>query len=519
MDSWCRLQVVMRVRPLPDGETDEVVSVLRRPGEADAVAVFDRGSQRVWDVSSVVGADQGQRELADAVGLEDVARAALLDGSSGCLMCHGATGSGKTFSMFGRVREDARLHRQAGMVPRLLHALFREAGSTDEVTLSFLEVYNENVYDLVAGDGEPLLVRESVASGSFYAEGARWEGVHSLPEAMRLIASALEARAVSSHAMNRDSSRSHAILSVLVSRRLSASSVQRAVILLVDLAGSEKLKQTGTTGEGAVESAAINKSLLTLSRCVTMLGTSSSAHVPFRNSVLTRLLKSVLTGTSGIKLVACVSPSVDQVEHSLATLQYAARAAMIRSRIIPTDTDPSSSSSSLRAELAEARAEIERLREENRHLRSLLRSEQTIPTSPVVSSPSSREPAGFVQSSNHKPRTSSSTRREPPASPAVANGIVRGAHSKAATPSTVPRSPKRGFLPIPKAATPSTVSRSPKRGFLPAPAERVSTTHSSNSARARDQETLSRLVTDEVDALMAEYEAAVRRPRGSRKPQ
>lgn len=306
--------------------------------------------------------------------------------------------------MLGRLASLEPPSRLAGLLPRAFALLLEEqeaviaTGGRQALMFGAIDVYNEAAFDLLDETTPRLAVREHSIGGAFFAAGAQWRSIESAADAEAALADASRHRAVGAHALNRDSSRSHAVFTVMVQTfppgaSDAATAATSAVLVFVDLAGSERRKQTGTSGHAADESAAINKSLLALNRCVTALAEASAAsdpssaggtpqprppHVPYRSSVLTRLLRSVLDGPARIKLLACVSPAESQVEHTTATLQYAARASGIRSKparpVSPAAPAAGSSSevAGLRSALELAREEVARLRGENATLRRQL---------------------------------------------------------------------------------------------------------------------------------------------------
>lgn len=392
----------MRVRPPRAESGSSAVSV-----RLGAVEVRDRGLDRSWPFQRTLGSTSSQEDVAEAVGIKKIAVDAV-DGQSSCVMCYGATGAGKTFTMMGPEHSRSPQSRHAGLISRCLaHLLECRAGDTAitaTIRVSAVDVYNENVYDLLDAETPRLAVRE--AGGSFFVAGAAWRTVEAASDIATCVRDIAAHRVVSSHSMNAESSRSHAVVTIMVDAEKPVADVDtKAVVVLVDLAGSEKRKQTGTTGVAAEESAAINTSLLALNRCVLALSASASAsvaprgvgagaasmlppslssvYVPFRASVLTRLLQAVLSGTAYLALVACIAPEEDQVEHSVATLNYASRASGIRSRPATTiqggsrggeHLEGAADARELAGRLREARKEVAALRAENAALRHQLLS-------------------------------------------------------------------------------------------------------------------------------------------------
>jgi len=356
------------------GSDAEAVEV----GGDGAVVVSDRGVARAWSFRSVLGPEATQMDVFDNSGLGEAVRGTG-SGLSSCVLCHGATGSGKTHTMLGRPGSLSSLPRLAGLLPRALSGLMgrREAveagGGSQTLLLSAVDVYQEAVYDLLERGAPRLAVRQQAESGAFYAAGAAWRSLAADEDAEAAVATAVRQRVTGEHAMNDQSSRSHAVFTVMVVTRPGGGAPPtRAVLVLVDLAGSERRKRTEAAGRMADESSAINTSLLALNRCVMALAAGEAdAVVPYRSSVLTKLLRSVLSGPGRVVLVACVSPAESQLDHSVATLQYAARATGIRARPAAAPP-PAESAHGAAAELRRARRELADLRVENAALRRQL---------------------------------------------------------------------------------------------------------------------------------------------------
>ncbi len=207
---------------------------------------------------------------------------------------------------------------------------------------SFLEIYNEEVIDLLAPIKTPgttnrsgrISIRED-ARGEISLTGIREEKVAGGEEVMMLLQKGSLCRTTKSTEMNMVSSRSHAIFTLLLRQRAEGtSSVLCSKLHLVDLAGSERLKRTNAQGDRAKESISINSGLLALGNVISALGDESrkATHVPYRDSKLTRLLQDSLGGNAQTLMIACASPSSDNFTESLNTLRYAARAKNIKNR-------------------------------------------------------------------------------------------------------------------------------------------------------------------------------------------
>ncbi|XP_056299565.1 kinesin-like protein KIF13A isoform X5 [Pseudoliparis swirei] len=260
-------------------------------------------------------------------------------GYNACIFAYGQTGSGKSFSMMGN-------GEQPGLIPRLCCSLFERIheeeneGHTFKVEVSFMEIYNEKVRDLLdpKGSRHSLKVREHKVLGP-YVDGLSQLAVTNFEDINVLMSEGNKSRTVAATNMNEESSRSHGVFSIIVTQTLydlqSGNSGEKvSKISLVDLAGSERVSKTGAAGERLKESSNINRSLTTLGCVISALadqsaGKGKAKFVPYRDSVLTWLLKDNLGGNSKTAMIATVSPSADNYEETLSTLRYADRAKRI----------------------------------------------------------------------------------------------------------------------------------------------------------------------------------------------
>ncbi|KAJ1527139.1 hypothetical protein ONE63_008673 [Megalurothrips usitatus] len=284
---------------------------------------------------------------------------AVLRGHNATVFAYGATGAGKTYTMVGP--EDAADPGQQGVMVRALNELFGQAAHLgDRVTLSYLEIYNENIRDLLnpggpAGSaGGSLELREDQAGGVRVA-GLTEADTRSTAEVLQLLHRGNRARTVEPTAANRASSRSHALLSVRLTRAPTpaaprALSAPSGRLYMIDLAGSERASNTKNRGKRLQEGGHINRSLLALGNCINALA-GGARYVNFRDSKLTRLLKDALTGDCRAVMIAHVSPGERHGDETRNTLAYAHRAGTITSR-----------AGQYRDIVSDLRAEISRLR-------------------------------------------------------------------------------------------------------------------------------------------------------------
>ncbi|XP_037305977.2 kinesin-like protein KIF13B isoform X3 [Pungitius pungitius] len=286
-------------------------------------------------------------------------------GYNACIFAYGQTGSGKSYTMMGSVD-------QPGLIPRLCSALFERTQKEQReeesftVEVSYMEIYNEKVRDLLdpKGGRQTLRVREHKVLGP-YVDGLSRLAVACYKDIESLMSEGNKSRTVAATNMNEESSRSHGVFNIILTHTLkdlhSGTSGEKVSRLsLVDLAGSERAAKTGAAGERLKEGSNINKSLTTLGLVISALAEQGTAKnknkfVPYRDSVLTWLLKDCLGGNSRTAMVATVSPAADNYEETLSTLRYADRAKSIVNHAVVNE-DPNARI------IRELREEVEKLR-------------------------------------------------------------------------------------------------------------------------------------------------------------
>ncbi|KAM4771256.1 kinesin-like protein KIF13B [Rhinophrynus dorsalis] len=289
------------------------------------------------------------------------------EGYNACIFAYGQTGSGKSYTMMGTAD-------QPGLIPRLCSTLFErtQKAENDElsfkVEVSYMEIYNEKVRDLLdpKGSRQTLKVREHKVLGP-YVDGLSKLAVSSYKDIESLMSEGNKSRTVAATNMNEESSRSHAVFNIILTHTISdvqsgTSGEKVSKLSLVDLAGSERATKTGAAGERLKEGSNINKSLTTLGLVISALadqgaGKNKNKFVPYRDSVLTWLLKDSLGGNSKTAMVATVSPAADNYDETLSTLRYADRAKNIVNHAVVNE-DPNARI------IRELREEVEKLRDQ-----------------------------------------------------------------------------------------------------------------------------------------------------------
>ncbi|GAB6029696.1 Kinesin protein 1B [Chamberlinius hualienensis] len=310
----------------------------------------------------------GQDKVYNNLGVDLLDNA--FQGYNACIFAYGQTGSGKSFTMMGS-QEDK------GIIPRLCDNLFERIAKNDDpnlsykVEVSYMEIYNEKVHDLLdpKGTKQSLRVREHNLLGP-YVDGLSLLAVSAFHDIDNLMQEGNKSRTVAATNMNNESSRSHAVFNVILTQTLvddasGVSGEKVAKISLVDLAGSERAVKTGAVGERLKEGSNINKSLTTLGLVISKLaeqstGKAKDKFVPYRDSVLTWLLKDNLGGNSKTVMIATISPASDNYEETLSTLRYADRAKRIVNHAVVNE-DPNARI------IRELRQEVEILRDQLKH--------------------------------------------------------------------------------------------------------------------------------------------------------
>ncbi|XP_062857774.1 kinesin-like protein KIF13B isoform X2 [Trichomycterus rosablanca] len=288
-------------------------------------------------------------------------------GYNACIFAYGQTGSGKSYTMMGS-------SEHPGLIPRLCSSLFERSvreqreGESFTVEVSYMEIYNEKVRDLLdpKGSSQALRVREHKLLGT-YVDGLSRLAVTSYKDIESLMSEGNKSRTVAATNMNEESSRSHAVFNVILTHTMTdlqsgTSGEKVSKLSLVDLAGSERAAKTGAAGERLKEGSNINKSLTTLGLVISALadqgaGKNRNKFVPYRDSVLTWLLKDSLGGNSRTAMIATVSPAGDNYDETLSTLRYADRAKSIVNHAVINE-DPNARI------IRELREEVEKLREQ-----------------------------------------------------------------------------------------------------------------------------------------------------------
>lgn len=225
---------------------------------------------------------------------------------------------------------------QRGIISRSFDHIFEAMSVTTGIRylplVSYLEIYNENVRDLLNPNAVPgSLTLKEMPSEGVVVQNLSTHAVHSAAECEQLLSIGTKNRMVGATLMNAGSSRSHSIFIISVEQITTANgmdsgaepTIKRGKLNLVDLAGSERQAKTGATGERLKEATKINLSLSALGNVISALVDGKSKHIPYRDSKLTRLLQDSLGGNTKTIMVACISPAEYNYDETLSTLRYA----------------------------------------------------------------------------------------------------------------------------------------------------------------------------------------------------
>lgn len=327
------ITVVVRIRPLLADNNNKAAGM--RPciiltGDVITIDGEVPGTKGTFSYDRVYGPDCTQQQLHEDSTQFLVSQ--VIDGFNGTAFVYGQTGSGKTHTMMGDVTNPA----HCGVVPRSIKQVFDYAKEADldsfNIKMSLLEIYNENVHDLLNPSDDPLEVREE-KDKTFSVDKLTVKEITSFEQGIKLVVAGNENRAVSSNNMHRESSRSHCMLTLYVTKKIQiGGQVQttEAKLNLVDLAGSERYQEAG--GQLAKESVNINQSLSCLANVISALTSKGKVHIPYRDSQLTKLLKDSLGGNCKTLMIANCHQAFSCVRETLSTLRYAQRAKKIKNK-------------------------------------------------------------------------------------------------------------------------------------------------------------------------------------------
>ena len=388
------VKVVVRCRPLSQGEmSDGKKGIVNMDTKLGQIAIKnpkldDKEPPKTFTFDIVYNWNTEQITLYQETASPIVD--SCLEGYNGTIFCYGQTGTGKTFTM-----EGASGDKTKGIIPNAFDHVFRAIETSEDkkflVRASFLEIYNEEVRDLLAKNStNKLELKENVDTG-VYVKNLTSFVVKGVSEICNVLAVGKKNRTVGTTLMNSDSSRSHSIFTIVIecSETVNAESgdskIRVGKLNLVDLAGSERQSKTGATGERLKEATKINLSLSALGNVISALVDGRSGHIPYRDSKLTRLLQDSLGGNTKTVMVANIGPADYNYDEIMSTLRYANRAKNIKNKP-RINEDPKD------AMLREFQTEIARLKAQLQGAQGAAGSPQPqSPAAPVVVSETDKE--------------------------------------------------------------------------------------------------------------------------------
>ncbi|CCD12634.1 unnamed protein product, partial [Trypanosoma congolense IL3000] len=336
------IKVLVRCRPLNEKEkaqgykpsveldlTENTVTVQSPVGEPDR-----------WTFDAVINNTFTQKDIFQQFILPLVD--SVLDGFNATVFAYGQSGSGKTHTMTGKLNDE----ELKGLTPRSFQHVFdriaamkgTEPNKQFSLYVSFIELYNGKVHDLLARQQVPLALKEN-KDKSFFVQGAHIPQVKCIDDIFQQMEEGTERRRVAATELNADSSRSHSVFTLIVEcTEISEDGDSRSVtskLNLVDLAGSERQSKTGALGDTLKEGCNINLSLSALGTVIDTI-VKGKGHVPFRSSPLTMILKDSLGGSSKTVMFANINPSEHNVSETISTLRFADRAKQIKNKPVGT---------------------------------------------------------------------------------------------------------------------------------------------------------------------------------------
>ncbi|ESW35145.1 hypothetical protein PHAVU_001G210500 [Phaseolus vulgaris] len=362
------IRVYCRVRPFFPGQPNHLSAVENTEDGTITVNIPSKNGKgrRSFNFNKIFGPSATQAEV--FLDMQPLVRS-VLDGYNVCIFAYGQTGSGKTYTMTGpkEITEKSQGVNYRALSDLFLIADQRKDTFRYDVSVQMIEIYNEQVRDLLVTDGtnKRLEIRSSSQKGLSVPE-ASLVPVSSTIDVIELMNLGQRNRAVGATALNDRSSRSHSCLTVHVQGRdLTSGAILRGCMHLVDLAGSERVDKSEATGDRLKEAQHINKSLSALGDVIASLAQKNS-HVPYRNSKLTQLLQNSLGGQAKTLMFVHISPESDAIGETVSTLKFAERVATVELGAARVNKD-SLDVKELKEQIASLKAALGRKEGESEH--------------------------------------------------------------------------------------------------------------------------------------------------------
>lgn len=336
------VQVVARIRPMLQFELARGDDYCIKVIDQQTLQLNKGAGVKSFRFNRVIDESASQSDVFHQSNCAKIINSAL-EGYSTTLFAYGQTGSGKTYTIAGneeKLSKDVYVSDDTeGIIPRSVRYLWQQMAQRQEnfyIKASFMEIYNEQLNDLLDPSSEGLQYRWNIQNG-FFVEDLMVVDCANVNDMIAVLNQGMKHRRVGSHELNKDSSRSHSILTIyLVIELNNNGQVIRKMgkISFVDLAGSERLKESKSSGTMVKETQQINKSLFTLGKVISTLSDkkNKNPYIPYRDSKLTMLLMDSLGGKSKALMISCVSPSEVYYEETLNTLNYATRTMNVKNK-------------------------------------------------------------------------------------------------------------------------------------------------------------------------------------------
>ncbi|KDO30380.1 hypothetical protein SPRG_05091 [Saprolegnia parasitica CBS 223.65] len=334
------VRVMVRIRPMSSKEKQDgrleatVASFERAEVTITNPAAASSEAPKAFTFDAAFGSKSTQQQVYDTAATAIVE--AVMDGYNGTIFAYGQTGAGKSHTMEGLPDPP----EMRGIIPNSFKHIFDKVAITKKkqilVRASYLEIYNEEVRDLLSKDPKAGLDLKENADSGVYVKNLTAQVVKDAAEIDAVMRQGNKSRSVGATNMNQTSSRSHSIFTIVVECLSDGMDGKDHVCVgklnLVDLAGSERQSKTGATGDRLQEANKINLSLSALGNVISALVDGKSKHIPYRDSKLTRLLQDSLGGNTKTVMIANCGPADYNYEETLTTLRYASRAKQIKNK-------------------------------------------------------------------------------------------------------------------------------------------------------------------------------------------
>uniref|UniRef100_A0A3Q3WCQ9 Kinesin motor domain-containing protein n=1 Tax=Mola mola TaxID=94237 RepID=A0A3Q3WCQ9_MOLML len=362
-----KIQIFARIKPSRKSETDQTGGSLDFVVPRDLADGFINNKRECFKFRFQKIFDQAAKQEEIFENIAKPVADSVLAGYNGTIFAYGQTGSGKTFTITGGPER----YSDRGIIPRTLSYLFQHLSLDSSVVytthISYLEIYNEMGYDLLDSRNEasrledlPKVMIMEDSDQNIHLRNLSLLQSATEEEALNLLFLGDTNRMIAETPMNQASTRSHCIFTVHLSRREPGSAVlRRSKLHLVDLAGSDRVSKTGLNGQLLTEAKYINRSLHYLEQVILALSEKNRSHIPYRNSMLTSVLRDSLGGNCMTTMIATLSVDKKNLDESISTSRFAQRVALIKNEaILNEELDPALLIARLKREIQSLKEEL-----------------------------------------------------------------------------------------------------------------------------------------------------------------